>query len=113
MKNLFKSIKRAFTRTFKNEASETQNTVNFSANSDPISPGQEETEQDIGKKVFERTGHRKEGVGQSSTLIPQETPVKTNQGDKNRRPHYKKYQKYKKRNGSNLKRDTSKNDLPH
>lgn len=114
MKNILNSIKSTVNKVFKKEEPveiETKTPESAiestSFNKGPVNPGLEETREDVGKKVFEKTGRSREGVGQSSTrLEPQEFPVKTNQGDKNRRPYNKKYQKYhKKKNGSQSKKE--------
>ena len=114
MKNILKSIKNTVSKAFKKEEPVQKETKtpesaleSTSLNKGPVTPGLEEAQEDIGKKVFEKTGRTKEGVGQSSTLQPQENPVKTNQGDKNRKPYNKKYHKYpKKKNGNQFKKES-------
>ncbi|MBX9851162.1 MAG: hypothetical protein K2X86_05320 [Cytophagaceae bacterium] len=53
----------------------------------PIPGTYDKKEQNIGEKVFEKTGSLREGIGQSSTTLkPQEKPVKTAHGTANRKP---------------------------
>lgn len=52
----------------------------------------------MGKEVFEKTGRIREGVGQSSTrprqnVIPQEEPVKSHQGIKEKQKRFEQKQK--------------------
>jgi FtsZ-interacting cell division protein YlmF len=35
----------------------------------PVTPGTDTPKEDVGKKVFERTGKLREGIGQSSTVV--------------------------------------------
>lgn len=87
MKNIFEDIK----NTVKNAFHSKDNPSNMeNMNKSSVNPGPEEKEEDVGKKVFEKSGHLHEGVGQSSTPEPQDTPAKTNQGIKNHEPHKKK-----------------------
>jgi hypothetical protein len=88
MRNIIKDLKNKVIRVLHHEQEDTGVSQDaFSKN--PINPGLEEKQENVGKKVFEKTGQLREGVGQSSTqhLNIQETPAKTNQGIPNRKPY--------------------------
>lgn len=98
MKKIFEDLKNTLKNTFhlKDKSAEESKSNETSANREnlkkgSIQPGLDEKEEDVGKKVFERTGHLHEGVGQSSTPEPQEAPTKTTHGIKNHEPHKKRY----------------------
>lgn len=89
MRNINKDIKNKVVNALHHEPETSRDT----SGKTPIIPGLEEKEENIGKKVFEKTGQLREGVGQSSTQSPtqnltiQETPAKTNQGIPGRKPY--------------------------
>jgi len=106
MRNIFKNIKDTLRNAFQREGSskeaQEKPVVEYLYNKGPVNPGLEEKrDEDVGKKVFEKTGQLREGVGQSSTLNSQENPPRTNQGMKHRRRPNKNY----------YPKDPSKNNL--
>jgi hypothetical protein len=72
MKNIFKGI---VNKVFGKEKTK-EETENEVTDKGPIIPGLDETSEDVGKKVFEKTGRIREGVGQSSTVEPHEAEDK-------------------------------------
>lgn len=60
-----------------------------------VIPGTQEEKRDIGKEVFERTGHLREGIAQSSTrvsrqnVVPQDESIKSH-GTRNRQRSFEK-----------------------
>jgi hypothetical protein len=93
MKNIWKAIKNGVKEVFQKEKP-TEYKENLrqdeTLNKRYVSPGSEKMQQDVGKKVFEKTGHA--GVGQSSTLEPQKSEgTKTAHGRKKypKRVNYK------------------------
>lgn len=156
MKKILKGIKNSLSQMFAGSQKGTAagSTELSSLNKGPVNPGLEVKSENIGKKVFEKTGSIREGVGQSSTrksqyspdktsqgqskklqqehsvkketdepktglndirekepLVPQEKPVKTNQGIKEGQKYRKPYKKpNKKRNGGFKNKDQEKNN---
>lgn len=95
MKNIIEGIKNSVKKALHHEKPGEEEKRKESAstlenlNRSTVQPGLEDKKEDISRKVFEKTGHLHEGVGQSSTLEPQETPEKINHGIKDHAPQKK------------------------